>query len=207
MPVAIKDERITVRPITKAEFNALTHADQVYVQDSEFTTVILVPARPVDRLTPFYSGKVELKDAYGSSTYYKPESIYVADPGGDSPDSVDMPLMPSDGRRVTASLYLPGMEDKEIQERVRIALLREFGPGVVELWSLKTQPVRALRWDVFYTRRDLVNGEWVTVEERVAARGVRDGRQHRFMGTEPGPGWGLSIRLHDPNEGAGTEVL
>lgn len=195
-------DTIKVRRITPREFEALTPDIPVYVQDTTFQERVLVEAHIADRLTPFYNDTAEIQTVYGVSAHYSARDVFLPDEHGEP-----QPLMRTAGRKATVTLFLPGMGEDEINARVRKALRDEFGPGSVELWKLRTQPTRDVRWDVYFERRELGgDGTWHAAETRLEASGVRDGHQNLFMGKEP-LGWKIRFAVHTPAAREHAEVL
>lgn len=206
--------RVRVRPITLDEARALGPDDVIYVADSGFTLTVLVPAHlRADGVfeSEGFSPRVGLRTIYGSEGLYALDLVFVADGNGD-----EALLMATAGTRISSSLFFLGLEEGEAVERLKEVLRKEFGPGVVEVWNLRSTPVRDVLWDVWEVRRELLPAgpkpkkgkaptAWQEVERRLIARGIRDGHQRYFMGKET-PGWSLVIEGHQP-EGQTTEIL
>ncbi|MFI0966985.1 hypothetical protein ACH4S8_37225 [Streptomyces sp. NPDC021080] len=202
---------VTVRPLSEDEIEALTPDDEVLVPASDFQahTGLLERAKVVAGRHGGCGGdKVRILTVYGSE--HSVGAVYVPSVVG-----AEMRLINDSGARVSTTLFIPGLEAPQAVERLRKALRAEFGAGVVEVWNERSGPVRDIRWDVYEVRRDLVEverapyrvgnepkrgrgrKEWVEVERRILASGVRDGHQHHYMGKER-MGWSLDIKLHNP---------
>lgn len=191
---------VNVRPLSEDEFEALAVGDEVYIPSSDFQrhTGLLERARVVSSGS---GAKLRIRTDYNSE--YSAGVVYVP-----SEDGEEKWLFKDAGTRVSTALFIPGLEEPEAIERLRKALRAEFGGGVVEVWNMRSGPVRDIRWDVYEVRRDLVPvgpkpkrgsapTEWREVERRLLARGIRDGNERYFMGKEQ-QGWSLHIELHDP---------
>lgn len=192
---------IRVRQLDKEAIQALTVYDEVLVPSSDFKehTGLLERARIVRKAED--GGKDRILSAYGSE--YSTDSVYVPFADGE-----EKWLLQDAGSRISASLFFTGLDEAEAVERLRKALRTEFGGGSVEVWNMRSGPVRDLRWDVYEIRTDLVpvgpkpkrgmaSTEWREVERRLLARGVRDGHERYFMGKEQ-MGWRLHIEVHNP---------
>ncbi|MFE2934831.1 hypothetical protein [Streptomyces sp. NPDC059278] len=200
-----KLDTMKARALTEEERAFLAKDDEVFVDTGEFNQTVLAPgwcdAAP-------RTGATAVKTIYGARGLY--EKVYVPDENGE-----ELPLIRTAGHRATATVFVPDMEEGELQERVKRALRNEFGAGLVELWNLRTSPTRDLRWDVYFERKELVSvggpvdgrGQlhWRVVERDCQARGVRDGHHRLFMGKEP-KGWSISFELHHPDV-SGAEIL
>ncbi|MGW9067954.1 hypothetical protein ACWGQT_00680 [Streptomyces yangpuensis] len=204
-------EVITARALEPDEIRALGSDDEIYVPDSDFSGPILIPARrKLDtdndrRFGPDDSPKAAVRTVYHVETHVPFGQIYVADPNGQK-----MALMGNSGTRMRMTLFVPGMSDDEAQERFRKAMRAEFGPGVVELWSLHTAPVRAVKWDLYEERTEWRSdgtrngGSFCVVERILLKRGVHDGHQHHFHARQ---GWKIAKELHQVDETLSVEVL
>jgi hypothetical protein len=215
-------EPIRVRRITAADLGSLGSEDPVYVADSGFALPILVDgyirfgALKVgpDEITAWVEeGKTPLipvRTVYGPEFHQKLDLIFLPDE-----DGIEMPYLDSAGTWVKPALFIPGVDEHEAIERVKRALRAEFGPGVVELWNIRSGPVRDVRWDVWEVQRKFVldstssrkkpSGSVVETDRRLVASGIRDGHQNYYR-SRVSPGWELDIRVHQP-QGGGTETL
>jgi hypothetical protein len=201
---------VTVRPLSKDEIDALTADDEVLVPSSDFQPHTGLLERAYNVRQPYTTERVRLQTVYGSEFSVDNSTIYV-----ESEDGEEKRLIKDSGTRISPSLFFPGLDETEAIERLRKALRAEFGAGVVEVWNMRSGPARDIRWDVYEVRSELIevekapyrpgsqpkNGrgrrEYVEVERRLLARGVRDGHEHHFMGKEQ-QGWRLDIQLHNP---------
>jgi hypothetical protein len=195
---------VTVRLLSEDEIQALSVDDEVFVPSSDFRphTNLLERARITASNKQRSEGdKVRVQTAY--DVEHSASTLYVP-----SEDGEEKWLLKDSGTRVSSALFFTGIDEPEAIERLRKALRDEFGSGVVEVWNMRSGPVRDLRWDVYEVRRDLVPvgpkpqrgkapTEWREVERRLLARGVRDGHERYFMGKEQ-MGWSLDIKLHNP---------
>jgi hypothetical protein len=193
---------VTVRLLSLGEIEALTADDEVFVPSSDFQlqTGLLERAR-ITKQQVNNSAKIRVLTAYGSE--YSVSAVYVPSEEGE-----EKWLLKDAGTRISTALFFTGLDEPEAIERLRKALRDEFGGGVVEVWNMRSGPMRELRWDVYEIRRDLVPvgpkpqrgkapTEWREVERRLLAHGVRDGHERYFMGKEQ-MGWQLHIELHNP---------
>jgi hypothetical protein len=174
---------ITLRP---EEIQDLTVDDLIYVRDSDFKDTVLVRAHILGKRTR--DSEVEIKDIYGSTRWWSfDDCVYAEHQDGD-----ELPLMRTAGARLSSTLFFPGMEEEEAQERLYKAIRSEFGAGVVQAWSTRTGPVRNLRWNVYAVKRDWVavqpkdkrkkatSTTTVETSRRPLAQGVWDGHDNHF---------------------------
>lgn len=207
--------QLKLRLLELEEVRNLGPADRIYVQDFDFRSQLLVPANRTmddgDHLDREVNPQVKVRSIFGGEFHVKATKVFEEDPLGE-----EMPVIRSVGSRVSSSLFITGMDPDEAEARLKRALRAEFGPGVVEVWNLRSQPTRDLRWDVYEVRNGWVRkegsrkgrgqeGSIREVERRLLARGVRDGHERYFMGKET-PGWQLMVEPHQPDT-SGTEVL
>ncbi|MFD7835645.1 hypothetical protein [Streptomyces sp. NPDC059761] len=204
-------DSITVRALEPDEIRALSSDDDIYVPDSDFRVPILIAARrKVDtdndlRFGPEDSPKAAVRTIYHMETHVPFGQIYVADPKGQ-----EMAAMGNSGTRMGMTLFIPGMDENETQERFRKAMRAEFGPGVIELWNMRTAPVRAIQWDVYEERTEWRSdgtrngGGWAVAERILLKRGVHDGHQHHFHARQ---GWKIAKELHQPDETLAVDTL
>ncbi|MCP9209623.1 hypothetical protein [Streptomyces cucumeris] len=192
---------VNVRLLSEDETEALTADDEVLVPSSDFQphTGLLERARIAKERGG--RDKVRVLSVYGSE--YSVSTVYVPSEGGE-----EKWLLKDSGTRISTALFIPDLDEPEAIERLRKALRSEFGGGVVEVWNMRSGPVRDVRWDVYEIRHDLVpvgpkpqrgkaQTEWREVERRLIASGVRDGHERYFMGKEQ-MGWSLCIEMHNP---------
>lgn len=208
--------QIKMKALDLEEVRSLGPDDLIYVQDSDFTSPLLVPAYRKMRDDAYLDRKdkptVHVRCIYGSEFYVSAETeVYQEDDLGE-----EMPVIRSVGTRVSSSIFIPGVEPEEAEARLKKALREEFGPGVVELWNLRSQPTKDLRWDVYQVKTGWVpkagsrkgrgqEGSFQEVQRKLLARGVRDGHERYFMGKAE-PGWQVMVDPHQPHT-AETEVL
>lgn len=174
---------ITLRP---EEIQDLTVDDLIYVRDSSFKGIVLVKAHILGQRTR--ESEVEIRNIYGSTRWWSfDDNVYVEHEDGDP-----LPLMRTAGARLSSTLFFPGMEEEEVQERLYQAIRNEFGPGVVQAWSTRTGPVRNVRWNVYAVQRDWIavqpkdkrkkatSTTTVEISRRMLAQGVWDGHENHF---------------------------
>lgn len=209
-------ETIRVRALELDEIRSLGPDDLIYVQEHGFASRVLVPAYRkmnddayLDRQA---NPSVHVRSIFGSEFYVSANSdIFEQDDLGE-----EMPVIRSAGTRITSSLFFTGLEGGEALERLKRALREEFGPGIVEVWNMRSAPVRDLRWDVYATRTAWhpkegsrkgrgQEGSYEVVEKKLLARNVRDGHERYFMGKAE-PGWSVVIEPHQPDTSQ-VEVL
>lgn len=209
-------DRIKMRALDAGEVRNLGPDDLIYVQDSGFRSRVLVPAyRKMDDsayLDREDKPNVHVRCIYGNEFYVSAETeVFQEDPLGE-----EMKVIRSVGSRVSSSIFIPGVDQEEAEARLKKALREEFGPGVVELWNLRSQPTKDLRWDIYAVRTGWVpkegsrkgrnqEGSFQEVQRKLIARGVRDGHQPYFLGRAE-PGWQIMADPHQPHT-AETEVL
>lgn len=208
--------KIKMQLLDPDEVRNLGPGDLIYVQDSDFTSRVLVPAyRKMD--DDAYLGRedkptVHVRSIFGSEFYASAETdVFQEDALGE-----EMKVIRSVGTRVSSSVFIPGVEPDEAEARLKKALREEFGPGVVELWNLRSQPTKDLRWDVYQVKTGWVpskggrkgskqEGSFQEIQRKLLARGVHDGHERYFMGKAE-PGWQIMVDPHQPHT-AETEVL
>lgn len=207
---------VRVRPLGLERILTLGPNELIYVQDCDFESRVLTPAyRKQDSDYYLKSGetpRLHVRSIYGSEFFVAAETdVFEADDEGE-----EMPVIRTAGSRLSSSLFFTGLDEAEAVERLKKALRTEFGPGIVEVWNLRSSPVRDLRYDIYETRTAWVpkegsrkgrgqEGSFEVVEKRLLARGVRDGHQHHFVGTQS-KGWSLLVEVHQ-SDTAETEVL
>jgi hypothetical protein len=203
---------IKMRLMEPDEVRNLGPTDLVYVQDFDFRSQLLIPAYRAmgdgDHLHREKDPQVKVRSVFGGEFHVKVTEVYEEDPLGE-----EMPVIRSSGSRISSSLFFTGIDPAEAEERLKKALRAEFGPGVVEVWNLRSQSTRDLRWDVYEVRNGWVSegsgrksrGSVKEVERRLLARGVRDGHERHYMGKET-PGWQLVVDPHQPDT-SNIEVL
>jgi hypothetical protein len=202
---------VRVRVLELEEVRNLGPEELIYVQAQDFKSLVLVPAyrkmRDEAYLDRGDNPRVHVRSIFGSEFYASAENgVFEADDLGE-----EMPVIRSAGTRVSSSVFISGLDPDVAEERVRKALRAEFGPGVVEVWNMRSGPVRDLRWDVYAIRTSWVSesrkgeGSFQEVERRVVARNIRDGHERYYMGKEP-VGWQLVTEPHQPDT-TQTEVL
>lgn len=207
---------IKMKALDPDEVRSLGPSDLIYVQDHGFTSRVLVPAyRKMDDtayLDREDKPRVHVRSVYGSEFYVSAETdVFEEDALGE-----EMPVIRSVGTRVSSSVFIPGVEPEEAEARLKKALREEFGPGVVELWNLRSQPTKDLRWDVYQVKTVWVpkegsrkgrkqEGSFQEIQRKLLARGVRDGHERYFMG-KADPGWQVMSEPHQPHM-TETEVL
>lgn len=208
--------QIKMKALGLEEVRSLGPDDLIYVPDPDFVRSILVPAYRKMKDDAYLDREekpsVHVRCIYGSEFYVSAETeVFEEDPLGE-----EMSVVRSVGARVSSSIFIPGVEPVEAEARLKKALRNEFGPGVVELWNLRSQPTRDLRWDVYAVRTGWVpkkgsrkgqgqEGSFQEVQRKLIARGVRDGHQRYFM-DKAEPGWQILVDPHQPHT-AETEVL
>lgn len=216
MSTPVGTTRIKVRALDPDEVRSLGPNDLIYVSDSDFTGKVLVPAYRKMKDDSFLNRdekpSVHVRCIYGSEFYVSAETgVYVRDDLGEA-----APVIRSAGARVSSSIFIPGVEPEEAEARLKKALRSEFGPGVVELWNLRSQPTRDLRWDVYQVKTGWVpkegsrkgrkqEGSFQEIQRKLLARGVRDGHEKYFMGKAEA-GWQMQVEPHQPQT-TETEVL
>lgn len=207
---------IKMKALDPEEVRSLGPNDLIYVQDHGFASRILVPAyRKMDDaayLDREDKPRVHVRSIYGSEFHVCAETeVFEEDALGE-----EVSVIRSAGTRVSSSVFLPGVEPEEAEARLKKALREEFGPGVVELWNLRSQPTRDLRWDVYQVQTGWVpregsrkgrnqEGSFQETGRKLLARGVRDGHERYFMGKAE-PGWQIVIYPHQPHT-AETKIL
>jgi hypothetical protein len=213
MSAQVGTDSVRVCALDLEEVRNLGPNDLIYVQAQDFESRVLVPAyrkmRDKAYLDRETSPTVHVRSIFGSEFHTSAENnVFVADDLGE-----EMPVIRSAGTRVSSSVFIPGLDPDVAEERVRKALRAEFGPGVVEVWNMRSGPVRDLRWDVYAIRTSWVSakggrkgdGSFQEVERRLLARNIRDGHERYYMGKEP-VGWQLLTEPHQPDT-TQTEVL
>lgn len=202
-------EMIRVRPLGPDAIRALSTSQLIYVVDERFSPAVLVPAflRPDGE---YYLNNrkpsAPVRPVYGPEVFADFNSIYIADDDGE-----EMPVARQAGSRLSSTCFFTGMMDEaELEERFKRALSNEFGPRTVELWNLRSGPVRELYWDVWEVRTGWTqgsggSGEYREVERRLIQRKVRDGHHLLFQG-KASPGWTIATELHQP-DAQETEIL
>lgn len=209
-------DRIKMRALDAEAVRNLGPDDLIYVQDSGFRSRVLVPAyRKMDDsayLDREDKPSVHVRCIYGNEFYVSAETeVFQEDPLGE-----EMKVIRSVGSRVSSSIFIPGVTPEEAEARLKKALREEFGPGVVELWNLRSQPTKDLRWDIYAVKTGWVpkkgsrkgrnqEGSFQEVQRKLIARGVRDGHQPYFLGRAE-PGWQIMADPHQPHT-TETEVL
>lgn len=206
-------EKIRVRVLGPDQIRSLGPDDLIYVQEHAFTSPVLVPAYRKMGDDSFLnredSPKVHVHSVFGSEFYVSADcGVFELDDLGD-----EMDVLRSSGARISSSVFITGLDPEGAEERVRKALRNEFGPGVVEVWNMRSSPVRDLRWDLYHVRTSWLptkgsrkkEGSYQEVERRLVARNIRDGHEQYYMGKQDA-GWQLVIEPHQPDI-AQTEVL
>ena len=208
--------QIKMRALDLEEVRNLGPNDPIYVQGTGFSSRALVPAHRKMQDEAYLDREnkptVHVHCIFGSDFYVSAETeVFEEDPLGE-----EMPVVRSAGARVSSSVFIPGLEPEEAEARLKNALRDEFGSGVVELWNLRSQPTKDLRWDVYEVRIGWVpkegsrkgrgqEGSFKEVQRKLLARGVRDGHERYFM-SKARPGWQVMIDPHQP-QASETEVL
>lgn len=212
MSTGVRVRPVRVRPLSAPEAPAVAPGDLLYIQDSDFTGPLLTPVHRKAGDESFREGKngPELlvhPDFGGGEIWVRTGRVFI--PHG---EGTEMPVMCSAGTRISSSLFLPGLDGEEAMKRFKKAMRAEFGPGVVEVWNLRSGPVRDLRYDVWEVctgwvadeqpagRDRKVPGRVRETERRLLARGVRDGHQHHFS-DKAAPGWQIVVEPHQPDLG------
>lgn len=179
-------DTIKARALTKEEFNSVTPEDLIYVSAGGWSIPILEPGYFTGNEYYRRTGSLEVRTIYSSQVWQPLGSVYVADDNGE-----EFPAIRTSGVRVSSTLYFPDMTEDEARERMYKALRAEFGEGVIEVWNIRSSPIRDVTHDVYAVERDLnrtKTGEVSCVEKsrRTLARGVRDGHERFFRGETPG---------------------
>lgn len=167
-------EEFTARVLTPDEVRALTPEDVIYVPDfdtrgtGERANVLVEASIPKSSYpehirTSNGSEWVTIRDIYGSESGTSIDDIYVADPEGEKKIRFAVA-----GTNIRLSLMVPGLDEETTRKRVYDALRKEFGNGVVEVWSVKSRPVKALRWDIVEETT-----EWVPDPEHQPRQGSK----------------------------------
>lgn len=209
-------ETVRVRALELDEIRSLGPDDLIYVQDPGFTSRVLVPARRkmddeayLDRQS---NPSVHVRSVFGREFYVSANNdVFEQDDLGE-----EMPVIRSAGTRITSSLFFTGLKEDEALDRLKRALRDEFGPGIVEVWNMRSTPVRDLRWDVYAVRTAWrpkegsrkgrgQEGSYEVAEKKLLARNVRDGHEQHFMGKAE-PGWNVVTEPHQPDTSQ-VEVL
>lgn len=201
-PVRISTDTVRVRALSPEEVGSLDSSQLVYVQSPDFRSRVLEPAH-IQEKGRSDSG-VYVLTIYGIQIHVGADKLFQADDLGEETN-----VLRTAGTRVSSTLFLRGIEGVGVIERIERALAKEFGPGIVEVWNMGSEPVRDLRYDVYETRTAWIpdegsrkgkdqKGTYQVVEKRLLARGVVDGHQDHFMGTET-PGWNLLVETHRPD--------
>lgn len=208
-PCEVGAETIRVRCLTLEEVHGLSPSELIFVQDPDSTSGLLTPAHPkAEKGNVYLEGtppRLHVRSIYGSEFWVSAEEgVFEEDDLGE-----EMPVVRTAGVRISSSVFIGGdISPAEAEQRLKRALRNEFGPGVVEVWNLRSGPVRDLFWDVYEVRSAWVphekgakgkgeKGSFREVERRLLAQRVRDGHHHYFMGKET-PGWQLLVTPHQP---------
>jgi hypothetical protein len=213
MPV--QAEKVRVTPLTLEQVRSLSEGDRVLVPDHRvLDPEFLVPARigkSGTYLTRENDPQVRILSDFGASYLVNADKVFEEDPLGE-----ERFLMPVAGSRVSSSLFFPGLDPKDAEERLKRALVAEFGPGVVEVWNMKSAPTRDLRWDIYHvqrgwvpgkkTRRGTTGGSFEEIQRKLVARGIRDGQQSYFQNVNLEGDWIVVALPHEPHL-VETEVL
>lgn len=145
-------DTIKARALTPEEIRALTTEDTVYIAESDFTRTVLAAGKITGKGPRHIKEEsVEIRTIYGVSCWYAFGEVYTADGKGG-----EMLALRTAGTRMSSTLFFPGLDAEEAKERLYAAIRSEFGSGFVEEWSLRTGPVRALRWNVYAVKRERV---------------------------------------------------
>ncbi|MFC9432727.1 hypothetical protein [Nocardia sp. NPDC057030] len=135
---------VKVRQLNSDELATLTPDDRIYVTEVGLGDTVLVPAN----LYPDWPGlgpdRVGVVSIFGSQTVQSADAVYVADDTG-----TELPLLRTAGSNLSLSLFFAGMDAEEAQARLYTALRAEFGQGFIEVWNIKSKPVKDTRWDVY----------------------------------------------------------
>lgn len=200
-------DTIKVRALTNEEIVALAPEDEILVADSGWTVTVLVPAK-VNPKGGYYLRQetLEVTSIYGSTFWVKFGKVFVADDSG-----IEMPLVRTAGTRLSSTLFFPGLTEEEAKERLARALTSEFGKGIVQVWNLRSGPVKDVLMDVWEVRNDWVpdpaptgrrknasRGQVKPVERRLVHSGILEAHTQHFVGTAR-PGWQIEFQPHDPS--------
>lgn len=196
-------DSIKVRPITKDEVLELTPDDLIYMDTKDYTGPVLEEAHLVkDRSYYIEQGKLQVRTIYGVETWRAFEDVYLPDENGTAMD-----IHRTAGTRMSTTLFFPGIDQGEAQDRLYKALRAEFGAGTVELWNERSGPVADTLRDVVEVRTEMVvtgsgknkQTHWRDAEKHVIASGVYAAQTQHFMGRQR-PGWSLRIEAHIPRD-------
>lgn len=209
--------QIKMRALDLEEVRHLGPKNLIYVQDTGFTSQVLVPAHRKMKDDAYLGREVKptvhVRSIFGSDFYVSAETgVFEQDDLGE-----EMPVIRSVGARVSSSIFILGVDPEEAEERLKNALRAEFGAGVVELWNMRSGPTKDLRWDVYQVKTGWVQkeggrkkgrgqeGSFQVIARQLLRRGVRDGHERYFMGKAEA-GWQIVADPHDPDISE-TEVL
>lgn len=209
-------EPIRVRALEPDEVRNLGSNNLIFVQDHNFADRVLVPAYRMMNDAAYLDRQsdpmVHVRSIFGSQFHVSASTdVFEQDDLGE-----EMPVIRSAGTRITSALFFTGLSEDDALERLKRALRNEFGPGVVEVWNMRSAPVRDLRWDVYATRTAWLpkegsrkgksqEGSYEVVEKKLLARGVRDGHERYFM-NKAEAGWQVVTEPHQPDTSQ-VEVL
>jgi len=202
-------DSIKARPLTEDEIYALTPEDLVYADWNEFNVPVLMPVHVLKVGKPSKdprTGEItsppmaSIRSIYGTETGRTFDALYVADETAE-----EMRVFRTAGTRISSSLFFPGMDIPEVEERFFKALRSEFGAGVVQVWNMRSGPVADILRDVVQVRTAIVtNGtgknktvEYRDVERKVIASGVYEAQTGYFLGKGE-PGWRVQTEGHVP---------
>lgn len=139
---------IKVRQLSVDEFPEVNLLDLVYVsaddEDESVLTAVIV-TDPAGLGTE--GGYAACRTIFGEDQQIHLSSpIYVEDPKGEV-----VSVIASAGAYIGLGLFFPGMDAKEVQERMFAALRKEFGSGLIQLWDEEALPVANVLYDVYET--------------------------------------------------------